>query len=107
MANYKLNEEAEDDIRQLYRYGILNFGLEEADRWDGLFERFEKLAENPYLFRVVDYIRTGYRRSVYRRHSIYYGVGLREGIKYFTLPDQQFFWVLIVRDVIRWKTDVL
>ncbi len=75
MANYKLNEEAEDDIRQLYRYGILNFGLEEAGRYyDGLFERFEKLAENPYLFRVVDYIRTGYRRSVYRRHSIYYRV---------------------------------
>ncbi len=75
MANYKLNEEAEDDVRQLYRYGILNFGLDEADRYyDGLFERFEKLAENPYLFRGVDYIRTGYRRSVYRRHSIYYRV---------------------------------
>ena len=67
MANYKLNEEAEEDIGQLYRYGILNFGLKEADRYyDGLFEHFDKLAENPRLFWVVDHIRPGYRR-----HPIY------------------------------------
>ncbi len=98
--NYKLNEEAEDDIRQLYRYGILNFGLDEADRYyDGLFERFDKLAENPHLFRTVDYIRTGYRRSVYRSHSIYYRIdgetvqimrvlGRQDPEKQLTLPPE-------------------
>ncbi len=75
MANYKLNEEAENDICRLYRYGILNFGLNEADRYyDGLFEHFDKIAENPRLFTVVDHIRIGYRRSVYRSHAIYYRI---------------------------------
>ena len=75
MANYKLSEEAEDDVSELYRYGILNFGLDQADRYyDGLFDRFDKLAENPFLYQAVDHIRAGYRRSVYRRHSIYYRI---------------------------------
>lgn len=76
MENYKISEEADEDLRHLFRYGILTFGLNAASLYyDGLIERFEKLAENPYLFRAVEDIREGYRRSVYRSHSIYYRVG--------------------------------
>lgn len=42
MANYKISEEADEDLR--------------------------------HLFRAVEDIREGYRRSVYRSHSIYYRV---------------------------------
>ncbi len=75
MATYRLNLEAEKDVRRLYRFGIETFGLERADRYfDGLFERFDQLAEKPRLYRAVDDIRPGYRRSVYGAHSIYYRV---------------------------------
>lgn len=73
MANYELSADAEDDIRRLYRFGIENFGLAQADSYfDGLFARFDRLAEDPFLYRAVDEIREGYRRSVYGVHSIYY-----------------------------------
>ena len=75
MANYKLSADAEEDIRRLYRHGIQNFGLAKADSYfDGLFTHFDHLAVEPLLYRAVDEIRTGYRRSVYGAHSIYYRI---------------------------------
>ncbi|EKE68468.1 type II toxin-antitoxin system RelE/ParE family toxin [Oceanibaculum indicum] len=73
MAAYNLSQLAEDDIRRLYRYGIEKYGLAHADRYfDGLFARFDAIAESPALYPRVDHIRPGYRRSVYGVHSIYY-----------------------------------
>ena len=71
MVNYKLNEEADKDLDRLYEYGVLSFGLDQADRYyEGLIERFYELVDNPKLWQAVDHIRTGYRRSVYASHSI-------------------------------------
>lgn len=73
MARYRLSADAEADIRRLYRHGMGQFGSAQADRYfDGLFERFDRLTENPLLYPAVDEIRVGYRRSVYGAHSIYY-----------------------------------
>lgn len=75
MAFYKLNEGAEDDVRRLYRYGIEQFGLSLADRYfDDLFDRFEQIANHPEMYPEVTEIRHGYRRSVFRAHSIYYRI---------------------------------
>ena len=75
MAAYKLNEEADEDLDRLYEYGVLSFGLDRADvYYDGLIERFCELADNPHLWQAVDYIRIGYRRSVFASHSIYYRI---------------------------------
>jgi len=73
MAAYSLSQLAEEDVRRLYRYGIEKFGLIQADSYfDGLFARFDAIAESPALYPKVDHIRPGYRRSVYGVHSIYY-----------------------------------
>ena len=75
MASYRLSGRADEDLGRLYEYGIIHYGLERADRYyNGLIERFEELAENPQLWQAVDHIRSGYRRSVYGRHSIYYRI---------------------------------
>lgn len=75
MAFYKLNEGAEDDVRRLYRYGIEQFGLSLADRYfDDLFDRFEQIANHPEMYPEVTEIRHGYRRGVFRAHSIYYRI---------------------------------
>jgi plasmid stabilization system protein ParE len=67
MRQYSLSAGAEDDLRALYRYGVLTFGVAVADRYyDGLMQRFEEIAENPRLYQPVDAIRPGYRRSVFR-----------------------------------------
>lgn len=73
MANYKLSSAADKDFEHLFEYGIDNFGLSKAKSYvDGLIIKFQNIAENPRHYQAVDYIRSGYRRSVYGKHTIYY-----------------------------------
>ena len=75
MASYRLSQTADEDLDRLYEYGVLTFGLEQADRYyDGLIQRFQELVEAPRLWQAVDHICAGYRRSVYGSHSIYYRI---------------------------------
>jgi len=75
MGNYKLTEDAKDDLRRIYRYGVKELGEAQADLYyDALSRRFEQIAENPYLFQAIDHIRKEYRRSVCGVDSIFYRV---------------------------------
>lgn len=75
MAKYKLTNAAKNDLRSIYKYGFIKFGESQADLYyDALFRHFEQIAENPYLYQSVDYIRKGYRRSVCGTDSIFYRV---------------------------------
>lgn len=76
MGNYKITEAAKEDLRRIYHRGIREYGEIHADKYyDALFDRFDEIAENPYLYQPVDYIRTGYRRCVCGVDSIYYRMG--------------------------------
>ena len=62
-------------MRRIYRHGVREYGDARADRYyDAFFDRFEELAEQPYLYQAVDEIRKGYRRSVCGVDSIYYRI---------------------------------
>jgi toxin ParE1/3/4 len=75
MANYRVNEDAKQDLKRIYRRGVLEFGEAQADQYfNALFERFDKLAEQPLQYQAVDDIRKGYRRSVCGVDSIYYRI---------------------------------
>lgn len=75
MANYRISKDAKDDLKRIYRRGLLEYGEVQADQYfNAFFERFEQLAEQPYLYQSVDDIRVGYRRSVCGVDSIYYRV---------------------------------
>ena len=55
--------------------GVREYGQEQADKYYYAFiERFELIAEQPYLYQAVDYIRKGYRRNLCGVDSIYYRV---------------------------------
>jgi len=75
MPNYELALEAEQDLLDIALYGLMNFGIEQSEAYrDGLKKRFQELADHPRRYQAVDDIRQGYRRSVYRSHSIYYRI---------------------------------
>ena len=75
MASYRLNREALEDLDRLYEHGVLTFGLRQADAYfDGIVNRFQKIADQPELYPAIDHIRQGYRRSFYKSHSIYYRI---------------------------------
>jgi toxin ParE1/3/4 len=72
---YILSGAAVVDLGHLYDRGIDHFGLTAADQYyHGLIARFEQIADSPQLWPAVEHIRAGYRRSVYRAHSIFYRI---------------------------------
>ena len=75
MATYRLTENAKEDLHRIYRRGLREYGEAQADQYyNALFDRFEQIAEQPFLYPAVDDIREGYRRSVCGVDSIYYRI---------------------------------
>jgi len=75
MADYKLSNLAKEDLKRIHKYGVENFGINQADKYfDIFFEYFELITENPYSFESVDYIKKDYRRCVCGSNSIYYKI---------------------------------
>ena len=77
MANYQLviSDEADQDLDNLYDEGFRKWGEAQADKYyDDIIDHFGMLCDNPYLFRGVDEIREGYRRSVCSKHSVFYRI---------------------------------
>lgn len=73
MAKYKLSNTAKEDLIRIHHYGIKKFGMKQADIYfDSFFEYFDIIAESPFSFESVDYIKTEYRRCVCGSDSIYY-----------------------------------
>ncbi|KGL63604.1 type II toxin-antitoxin system RelE/ParE family toxin [Polaribacter sp. Hel1_85] len=75
MATYKLSNLAKENLIRIHKYGIENFGMIQADKYfDSFFKNFDIIAENPFYFESVDYIKHGYRRCVSGSDSIYFKV---------------------------------
>ena len=75
MADYRLSEEAREDLIVIALHGDEHFGVEQSNKYrDQLKNRFSVLADTPLLYPAVDHIRDGYRRSVCGAHSIYYRI---------------------------------
>jgi toxin ParE1/3/4 len=73
MVRYRLSNEAKEDLIRIHHYGIEKFGETQADKYfDLFFEYFDLIAQQPFLFESVDYIKFGYRRCVCGSDSIYY-----------------------------------
>ena len=75
MANYRLSNEAKEDLIRIHHYGVHKFGIDQADKYfDTFFEYFDIIAQRPYSFESVDSIKGGYRRCVCGSDSIYYKI---------------------------------
>jgi len=75
MGRYRIAEDAKADLIRIHQYGILKFGEAQADKYVmEFFEQFERIADQPFLFPRVDFIRKGYRRSVCGSDSIFFRI---------------------------------
>ena len=75
MTKYRLSNEAKDDLIHIPRYGVKKFGVTQADKYfDSFFQYLDIIAESPYSFESVEFIKEGYRRCVCGSDSIYYKV---------------------------------
>ena len=75
MINYRISNDAKDDLIRIHRYGAQKFGMQQADKYfETFFEYFDIIAKRPYSFESVEYIKEGYRRCVCGSDSIYYKI---------------------------------
>lgn len=75
MADYRLSNIAKEDLIRIHHYGVRKFGISQADKnFNEFFDCFELIAENPFLFHSVDFIKPGYRRCVCGVDSIFFRV---------------------------------
>lgn len=75
MSRYRLSNDAKADLIRIHGYGMKQFGEQQADKYIAmLFEYFEKIADWPYSFEAVDFIKPGYRRCVCGSDAIFYRI---------------------------------
>ena len=75
MRNYRISNQAKNDLRRIYTYGVKEFGEQLADKYYyDFFDLFEKLTKTPYFYQSVDYLRAGYRRAICGSDTVYYRV---------------------------------
>lgn len=75
MFSYKLNIQAEEDITRIFEYGLGRFGLSQAVAYyEKLFDCFEKITSNPFIFPEAIRYREGYRYCVCGVDTIFYKI---------------------------------
>jgi toxin ParE1/3/4 len=75
MYKYKLSFEAEEDIIRIFEYGLNRFGVLQATKYyNMMFECFNKIALNPFLFPVVSRYKNAERFCVCGVDTIYYNI---------------------------------
>lgn len=75
MAEYSLSNTAKEDLIRIHHYGVEKFGIIQADKYfDSFFDYFDIIAQNPFYFESIDYIREGYRRCPCGSDTIYYRI---------------------------------
>lgn len=75
MTKYRLSNVAKEDLIRIHHYGVERFGITQADKYfDTFFKYFNIIADRPFSFESVDYIRKEYRRCVCGVDSIFYRI---------------------------------
>ncbi len=75
MAEFRISNTAKEDLIRIHQYGVKKFGTTQADKYfDSFFEYFEIIAQRPFSFESVDFIKKGYRRCVCGSDSVFFKV---------------------------------
>lgn len=75
MARYRLSQQAQAELRQVYLDSVSAFGMNQADRYSaGLKAIFEFLADNPRAARERLDVEPPVRIHPYRAHVVIYTV---------------------------------
>ena len=75
MAEYRLSNAAKEDLICIHQFGVKKFGITQADKYFySFFDYFEIIAQRPFSFESVDYIKEGYRRCPCGSDTIYYRI---------------------------------
>jgi toxin ParE1/3/4 len=91
MNSYRISTIAKQDLIRIYHYGVMKFGVQQADNYfNAFFDCFKLIAQQPFSFEAVDYIKPGYRRCICGADSIYYRI-VENTVEIMTIIGRQDF----------------
>jgi len=92
MNSYILTKDAEEDLDRIHEFGVYKFGMQQADKYyELLFESFEKIASNPYMFPTSVHLDKKYRYCVCKADVIYYKILNDDLVEIITIIGRQDF----------------
>jgi toxin ParE1/3/4 len=69
MAHYRLTQLAQKDIQSIWEYTVEQSSVSQADKYiDGLLACFELIAKGTTQGISINFIRHGYKKTLYGRH---------------------------------------
>ena len=76
MKNLKFSQQASRDIDEIYLYGLINFGEDQADIYSEKVKNLvlETLCRNPEIGRLDTRVNPAIRRLDFESHVIFYDV---------------------------------
>ena len=75
MSEYRLSNVAKEDLIRVHQFGVKKFGITQADKYFySFFDYFEIIAQRPFSFESVEYIKEGYRRCPCGSGTIYFRI---------------------------------
>lgn len=73
MKQIEITNDAEQDLIDIYLYGVEHFGLAQAERYlESLYAKMSFAAEHPGLGVDYGFVREGLRRLESQSHAIYF-----------------------------------
>jgi toxin ParE1/3/4 len=73
--NYKISNEASNDLKEIWNYTTQNWSKQQADYYINLIlDEIEHLAFAPYPGQDYSFLRIGYFRSKVKSHFIFYKI---------------------------------
>jgi len=81
MMMYKISNEAQNDLENIWLYTFENWSTEQADRYYNLIlDEIEYLAENREVGKDYSHVRKDYLRSKVKSHFIFYKINKKENL---------------------------
>lgn len=78
---YKISNEAQNDLENIWLYTFENWSKEQADRYYNLIlDEIEYIAENPEVGKDYSHVRKDYLRSQVKSHFIFYKTKKKENL---------------------------
>jgi toxin ParE1/3/4 len=77
--NYKISNEAQNDLENIWLYTFETWSIEQADRYiELIIDEIEYLSEKPNTGKDYSEVRKGYFRSKVKSHFIFYRINSKE-----------------------------
>lgn len=78
---YKISNEAENDLENIWLYTFRNWSKEQADRYYNLIlDEIEYIAKNPATGKDYSHVKKDYLRSKVKSHFIFYKANKKENL---------------------------